>query len=250
VTAKAAVFLGIFGWTGLLPVLLVLAPAVSIACILLPARMVFRIVGLLGRHDPQLLEELSQPSSPRVWGGSLATGLALSALVVLAARAVVRPVWPKSPNRTADSGPRGPGDVIGGYYGNLFKAKRRAEGLQPTTNLHSLHQALVIYAATRGGRYPKSLEDLVRADLIGRAALHPSRKDPRLTFGYVPGLNGLSPGRSIVVYEPEPNFEGQRQVLCVNGQVASLAEADFQRRLAAQRPATATTTRPRTGHGP
>ena len=239
-TAKAIIFLGDFGWMGLLPVLLVLAPAVSIACILLPARVVFRVVGLLGRHDPQLLEELSEPSSPHVWGGSLATGLALSALVVLAARAVVRPRWPKPPDHTA----RGPAKVIGGYYSNLFKAKGRAEALQPTASLHSLHQALIIYSTSHGGRYPGSLDDLVRAGLIGRAALHPSRKDRRLTFGYVPGLNSLSPGRSIVVYEPGPNFQGKRQVLCVNGQIASLAEADFQKRLAAQRPATPTTTRP------
>ena len=248
-TAKAIVFLGDFGWTGLLPVLLVLAPAVSIACLLLPARAVFRIVGLLGRHDPQLLEELSAPSRAHVWGGSLATGLAVSALVVLGARAVVGPVWPPPPNRPADRPPSGPADVISGYYDNLFKAKKRAEALRPTTSLHSLHQALVMYAAGHGGRFPQSLETLVGDDLIGRGALYPYPKDRQLTFGYVPGLSTYSPGQSIVVYEPTPNFEGRRQVLCVNGHIASLAEADFQQRLAAQRtktPSAAPTTRPGT----
>lgn len=247
-TAAAIVYLGDLGWVGILPMLLVLGPLVSIVCILLPARAVFRIVGLLGRYDPGLLAELSAPSKGSAWGGSLAAGLAVSTLVVLAAQAVVAPAWPTPPPRTADRPPSGPTDVISGYYDNLFKAKKRAEALLPTTNLHSLHQALLMYAARRGGRFPPSLQTLVHDGRIDHGALYPYPKDRQLTFGYSPGLSTYSPGQSIIIYEPMPNFEGRRQVLCVNGQITSLAEADFQQRLAAQQrtktPATAPTTRP------
>ena len=133
------------------------------------------------------------------------------------------------------------------YLQTLLDAKKQAEALQSHTSLNALHAQLMLYSVQHGGRFPRSLDELVQAGLDPRALRVSASSDQ--TFAYVPGLSGLSGPTKIIVYAPQPDRNGMRLVLRVNGTVETLDEQTFQRQLASQKsqapPATQPATRPK-----
>jgi len=132
------------------------------------------------------------------------------------------------------------------YVRNLLSIKERAERIQSLSSLKALHTQLVIYGARNDGRFPDSLDQLVRDGLDPRALRVSPKSDQE--FSYVRGLTDISPRTSIVVYAPEPARDGTRMVLLVNGSAETWPEKEFQARMAKQaqpkRPPTTAPSRP------
>jgi hypothetical protein len=109
-------------------------------------------------------------------------------------------------------------------------SRERAVKTRSMANLKQIYQALTMFAAEKSS-YPKTLEELVPDQLVDDRVLASPTKPGLKGYGYVSGLDPKGPV-NIIAFDLKHNFEGGRNVLASNGDVAWMIEEKFQEGLA------------------
>jgi hypothetical protein len=119
-----------------------------------------------------------------------------------------------------------------GYVGLLLKSRDMAKMAVSQSNLANLSQAMTAYAIEKDGKFPASLDELVKSGTIPEQLLA-SPADPKVKDVYIPGQSQASPGANILIYEPV-SYGGKVPFLAVNGSVGTLGPDELQQRLTAK----------------
>ena len=109
-------------------------------------------------------------------------------------------------------------------------SRERANRTKSMANLKLIYRALSMFA-TEYPAYPKTLEELIPGQYVDEQTLASPTKPGRKGYGYVSGLDPKGP-INIIAFDLKHNFEGGRNVLASNGDVAWMIEEKFQEGLA------------------
>ena len=118
------------------------------------------------------------------------------------------------------------------YVGALLVSRDMAKRAVSQSNLVGLSQAITMYALQNGGKFPATLDDLVKSGAIASDALA-SPADKNIKYAYLPGQTQSSPADNILIYEPV-SYNGKVVLLTVDGAVSMIDQAQLDERLAAQ----------------
>lgn len=116
-----------------------------------------------------------------------------------------------------------------GYLDVLVRSHKRGfDVVQCRTNLHALGRALHLYAAEHDGRFPASLNDLVKAGLIGSEAMLKCPPGDGVPYIYTPPATMRAPMSTIILRDSGPVHLGKVNVLYLNGSVEAISAKDAE----------------------
>ncbi len=115
----------------------------------------------------------------------------------------------------------------------LYSARSAAQQTQSAANLHGLGLTMRLYATSEEGRYPDTLDDLVKGKYVSPEVLRsPRQKGPGPSYVYLKPANPEAPNASYVVvaYERLANYDNKGTVvLFLDGHVQWLDMAGFEK---------------------
>ena len=117
-----------------------------------------------------------------------------------------------------------------GYLGGVMDALTQAEVTAAKAHMRTLAVSLGAYASNNGV-FPKSLDDLVKAEGLSDKAIRSIGKNPRL-FSYINGQTMKSPPENVLVYDENPIYDRKCLLLRRGGEVELLGPADLREALA------------------
>ena len=116
----------------------------------------------------------------------------------------------------------------GDYVGAVMGAYKQRHATVCVTNLHNLGEALVIYAATHKGKFPASLDDLVKQRMVPNNSMLKCPSSDGKPYVYTPPKTVHAPPATIIARDADPVHRGKVNVLRLDGSVQPLSPEEVE----------------------
>lgn len=120
---------------------------------------------------------------------------------------------------------RSPGD----YFGAVMGAHKIGQATACAANLRNLGKALQLYAAMHDGKFPASLDDLVKQRMVPNNSMLKCPSSDGKPYVYTPPKTMHAPPATIIARDADPVHRGKVNVLRLDGSVRPLSPEEVDR---------------------